>query len=139
MLLIGSHVQTFYVTPRNISPWSSKATSIAAVCGLKDSVERIERGRRITITFSEPVDATTFKDALHDRMTETFSTQEPDLSKMFQVGQPYPLEVVDLSGGSTGTSPIDVLKAYNKERGLALDIPEMEYLVEAYKKVGRVS
>lgn len=54
---------------------------------------------------------------------------------MFTVGQPYPLEVIDLSVGA----PLEVLKAYNKERGLALDLPEMEYLVEAYKKVGRVS
>ena len=109
------------------------------MCGLKDFVERIERGRRITVSFSEPVDTAAFRDALHDRMTENFSTQEPDLNKMFQVGQPYPLEVVDLSGGESKESPIGVLKKYNKERGLALDIPEMEYLVEAYKKVGRVS
>ena len=70
-------------------------------------------------------------------MTETFSTQEPDLSQMFTNGQPFPLEVIDLS--SSAESPIAVLKAYNKERGLALDLPEMEYLVEAYKKVGRVN
>lgn len=68
-------------------------------------------------------------------MTETFSTQQPDLKRMFEVGKPFPLEVVDLSGAE----PLEVLKRYNKERGLALDGPEMEYLVEAYKKVGRVS
>jgi phosphoribosylformylglycinamidine synthase len=28
----------YYVTPRTISPWSSKATSIAHVCGLKSQV-----------------------------------------------------------------------------------------------------
>lgn len=132
-------MQTYYIAPRNISPWSSKATSIAAVCGLRDLVERIERGRRVTVSFSKEVDAAAFRDVLHDRMTETFSTQEPDLEKMFQVGKPYPLEVVDLSGGESGESAIDVLKRYNKERGLALDVPEMEYLVEAYKEVGRVS
>ena len=32
---------------------------------------------------------------------------------------------------------IGALKAYNAERGLALDQPEMEYLVQAYKKLGR--
>jgi len=26
----------YYITPRNISPWSSKATSISHVCGLKE-------------------------------------------------------------------------------------------------------
>src|SRR5690349_1164694 len=39
-------LRTFYVLPRpgTISPWSSKATSIAQVCGLKNVVKRIERG-----------------------------------------------------------------------------------------------
>lgn len=76
-----------------------------------------------------------FKDVLYDRMTETFGTHEPDLSQMFAVGKPFPLEVIELSGDA----PLEILKAYNKKRGLALDLPEMEYLVEAYKKVGRVS
>ncbi|KAG7117238.1 Phosphoribosylformylglycinamidine synthase like protein [Verticillium longisporum] len=40
--------KTYYVTPRNISPWSSKGTSITHVCGLKDQIERIERGQAIT-------------------------------------------------------------------------------------------
>lgn len=76
-----------------------------------------------------------FKDILYDRMTERFSTNEPDLHQMFAVGKPFPLEVIDLSNDA----PLEVLKVYNKKRGLALDLPEMEYLVEAYKKVGRVS
>ena len=67
-------------------------------------------------------------------MTENFGTQEPDLHEMFAVGQPYPLEVIELPE----SAPLDVLKSYNKKRGLALDLPEMEYLVEAYKKIGRV-
>lgn len=43
----------YYVTPRNISPWSSKATCIAYVCGLKEEIRRIERGRVILVQFSE--------------------------------------------------------------------------------------
>ena len=37
---------TFSVTPRigTISPWSSKATSIAWVCGFDQNIKRIERG-----------------------------------------------------------------------------------------------
>jgi len=90
----------------------------------------------VLVRFSELVPQTpAFRDVLYDRMTENFSTEKPDNSLMFAVGQPYPLEVIDLSAGS----PLEVLKEYNKERGLALDLPEMEYLVEAYKKVGRVS
>src|SRR4051812_20615668 len=39
-----SHIQIYHVFPRigTISPWSSKATNIAKVCGLK--IDRIERG-----------------------------------------------------------------------------------------------
>ena len=62
----GSLSQIYYVTPRNISPWSSKATSIAHVCGLKTQVHRIERGRAILVNFAEPFDGrdATFKDVL---------------------------------------------------------------------------
>lgn len=133
----GSLAQIYYVTPRNISPWSSKATSIAYVCGLKEQVERIERGRAILVDFAEAYDGKEipFKDVLYDRMTENISTAEPDLKAMFAEGQPFPLEVIDLS--TEGSNPVEVLKAYNVKRGLALDLPEMEYLVQAYKQLGR--
>ena len=63
--------RVFYVSPRpgTISPWSSKATNIAKVCGL-DRVKRIERGMAITANFMGPVDPTLFTDLLHDRMTQ---------------------------------------------------------------------
>jgi phosphoribosylformylglycinamidine synthase len=133
----GSLSQIYYVTPRNISPWSSKATSIAHVCGLKSQVHRIERGRAILVDFVEPFEGEDipFKHVLYDRMTENISIHEPGLKQMFAEGKPYPLEVVELS--VEGSTPLEVLKAYNKEQGLALDQLEMEYLVEAYKKVGR--
>jgi hypothetical protein len=90
---------------------------------------------RIQLTLSPaPEGKIPFRDVLYDRMTENFGTQVPNLDQMFAVGKPFPLEVIELSEGS----PLDVLKSYNKKRGLALDLPEMEYLVEAYKKVGRV-
>jgi phosphoribosylformylglycinamidine synthase len=64
----GPKSRMFHVTPRNISPWSSKATSIANVCGLKGRVHRLERGRVISVQFSEPSDGTEipFKDLLCD-------------------------------------------------------------------------
>jgi phosphoribosylformylglycinamidine synthase len=130
--------QIYYVTPRNISPWSSKATSIAHVCGLKTQVQRIERGRAIMVEFSDPFQGGNeipFRDALYDRMTEKISTEEPSPAKLFIEGQLYPLEVIDLS--AEGSTPLEILKAYNTERGLALDQPEMEYLVQAYKQLGR--
>jgi phosphoribosylformylglycinamidine synthase len=74
-----------------------------------------------------------FKDVLYDRMTENISSTEPDLDHMFAEGQPFPLEVIDLSAGDA----VDTLKAYNKNRGLALDQLEIEYLVQAYNTLGR--
>jgi phosphoribosylformylglycinamidine synthase len=65
-----------YVVPRKgtISPWSSKATSIAAVCGLKDVVARIERGVLFSLVFDGEYksedDGYPFADVLHDRMTQ---------------------------------------------------------------------
>ena len=136
LLAVTPGTKIYYVTPRNISPWSSKATSIAQVCGLKNQVHRIERGRAIVVAFSDPLEGREipFKDIIYDRMTENISTIEPELQKMFAEGQPVSLEVVNLSSGS---SPIEVLKSYNKKRGLALDQLEMEYLIQAYTKLGR--
>lgn len=129
--------KTWYIVPRNISPWSSKGTSIAHVCGLKDHVERIEMGRAITITFQDAYRAgdILFKDLLSDRMTETMTMSQPDPTSMFQSHQRYPLEIVDIFASSS--SPLDVLRDYNKRRGLALDESEMQYLVEVFKQQGR--
>ena len=133
----GSLSQIYYVTPRNVSPWSSKATSIAEVCGLDNQIHRIERGRAILVDLTEPLEGKgiPFKDVLYDRMTENISTSEPDLNQMFVEGQPFPLEVINLS--AEGSTSIEILKAYNKKRGLALDQLEMEYLVQAYNQLGR--
>jgi phosphoribosylformylglycinamidine synthase len=68
-------------------------------------------------------------------MTEAISSAEPDLTTMFVDGQRYPLEVVDIF--QPGSSPIEILKAYNRKNGLALDESEMQYLVEVFKKQGR--
>lgn len=129
--------KTYYVTPRNISPWSSKGTSITHVCGLKDEIERIERGRAITIEFETAVEDeySPFKDVIYDRMTETFGLDIPSMSTMFVGGQRYPLEIVDIF--APGATPFERLRSYNKEFGLALDDSEMEYLVEVFKRQGR--
>ncbi|KAK1780074.1 CobB/CobQ-like glutamine amidotransferase domain-containing protein [Copromyces sp. CBS 386.78] len=127
----------WYVTPRYLSPWSSKATSIAQVCGYEKEIHRIERGRLIHIEFEQPFNdkTITFRDVLHDRMTETFSADAPNLVTMFAEGQPQTLEVVDIF--APGKDPIQVLQQYNKERGLALDQSEIEYLVEKFSQLGR--
>lgn len=129
--------QTYHVAPRGISPWSSKATSIAQVCGLQDQVFRIERARAVTIEFDQPLEGESipFSSAIHDRMTETISLREPDFALMFAEGQPLPLEVVDIF--APGESPLAVLKDYSLGRGLALDHSEMEYLVQVFSQLRR--
>ena len=132
------NVLTVFITPRYISPWSSKATSIAHVCGMRDSVNRIERGKRLSIAFEKPCSekqTAAFRDILHDRMTEIFGFERPSADDMFAEGTPSPLEVVDIF--ANGKDPLAVLGDYNKEKGLSLDQSEMEYLVGVFKKLGR--
>jgi len=64
------------VFPRKgtISPWSSKATSIAHVCGLKGYVKRIERGVLFSVVFEKEIELDGVfggaDNVLFDRMTQ---------------------------------------------------------------------
>ncbi|RYP49595.1 hypothetical protein DL768_004716 [Monosporascus sp. mg162] len=133
----GSHARKCYVAPRNISPWSSQATNVAHVVGFADQLVRIERGRVVTLAFEEPFDDLShpFRYVLYDRMTENFSLDPPDLAVMFAQGEPAPLKVVDIFSDSQ--DPLQALKDYNKECGLAMDQSEMEYLVQRFSELGR--
>src|SRR5205809_3961595 len=134
-------VSVFYVTPRlgTISPWSSQATGIAHVCGLKNNIKRIERGLKISCLFPEDRGSLGPKalDIIHDRMTQMISTEPPDLLLMFSEHLPLPLESIPLYDGSK--SPSEILGAANKRLGLALDQSEIDYLVDAYASGGPVS
>ena len=79
--------QWLLVAPRagTTSPWSSKATDIAHVCGL-EAIHRIERG----IAFHVMASATLSDDALrrlatplHDRMTETVLLTAAECERLF--------------------------------------------------------
>ncbi|EMC93912.1 hypothetical protein BAUCODRAFT_36364 [Baudoinia panamericana UAMH 10762] len=123
-------VRLFYVYPRpgTISPWSSKATSIAQVCGLGDVVERVERGVLFAATFSQPLEDGKIPnaDALHDRMTESVGSKPPNLHSMFAQLPPKPLRRIQLHGDK------GALREANRTLGLALDDSEMDYLIDAY-------
>ncbi|EXJ91663.1 phosphoribosylformylglycinamidine synthase [Capronia epimyces CBS 606.96] len=150
LLTNGQHVQAqeketssstvLYVVPRpgTISPWSSKATSIAHVCGLQKVVGRIERGLKITVSLDagKSLDDARALDFLHDRMTETISEKEPDLGLLFQHHEPGSLVTYDLYGD--GQSPVKILSDLNTRLGLALDPSEIQYLAEAYSRDGPV-
>ncbi|KAK3941922.1 Phosphoribosylformylglycinamidine synthase [Diplogelasinospora grovesii] len=134
----GANFVEVHITPRNISPWSSQATAIAHVCGLKDQVRRIERGRVITIVYNDKFDGEpdlSFRDVIHDRMTERFDLERPSLDRMFAEDARSPLVVVDIFSDARG--PLAVLQEYNQKMGLALDQWEMEYLVDVFTKLGR--
>jgi phosphoribosylformylglycinamidine synthase len=127
--------QRVLVTPRlgTVSPWSSKASDIAHVCGL-GAVRRIERGALYFIDAGDPLteaELSALGRSLHDRMTETLwrGAIEPDL---FRVAAPRPLRVVAL--GRDGHA---ALARANTELGLALSRDEIGYLVEAFGALGR--
>jgi phosphoribosylformylglycinamidine synthase len=127
--------QRLLVTPRlgTVSPWSSKATDIAHICGL-EAVRRLERGTSFVIEAEEPLTEAELRALgpfLHDRMTETLwaGTLDPDL---FHVAAPRPLEVVAL--GRDGHA---ALARADAELGLALSRDEIDYLVEAFSALGR--
>ena len=132
----NGHVEKFFVTPRTLSPWSSKATNIAQVCGFGDIVERIERGMMVTIVPGGTYDAKLAAELLHDRMTQRLSTEMPKMEEIFAEQVPISAKVIDLY--SKEDTPTEALQAANKDMGLALDESEIEYLVEAYAKHGPI-
>lgn len=127
-----STVPTLTVVPRlgTISPWSSKATEIFALCGLT-MVTRVERGVRWWLKYSDG-DAIAFAEPLlFDRMTETVLATE-SFERLFHKVAPKPLDHIQL-----GDKPVDVLRECNDRLGLALSDDEIDYLVELYARVER--
>ena len=127
---IGDIDETFrLVIPRRgtISPWSSKATDIAAICGLK-KVNRIERGVGYWIESADLDSATAF---IHDRMTEEV-VDSTNVEFLFESQQPGELAVVDILGDGAAS-----LEAANRELGMALTQDEIEYLVDAFTGLER--
>ncbi len=124
------------VTPRpgTISPWSSKATDIAHICGL-DAVHRIERG--IAYLFDIDCDPNdkmiaVIEDAIHDRMTESIMTSAADAGVLFTIAEPANLKSIPL----LEEGPAAIERA-NIELGMALADDEIEYLADAFSVLGR--
>ena len=119
-----------YVTPRlgTTSPWSSKATDIAHTSGLT-AVSRVERA--IAWTVRGAVDRAALAAALADRMTESV-LDALDPATLFAAGAPRPLGHVAL-----GDDPHAALRAADRALGLALAPDEIDYLVAAYRELGR--
>jgi phosphoribosylformylglycinamidine synthase len=131
---LGSvETMTFFVTPRlgTTSPWSSKATDIAHVCGLA-AITRIERSVAYVAT-GAGLSVRALGAVLADRMTESVIVREADLVKVVAPGgAPRPLGFVAL-----GADPIATLTETSARLGLALAGDEIAYLVERYRELGR--
>ncbi|PCN59953.1 phosphoribosylformylglycinamidine synthase [Acinetobacter sp. YT-02] len=119
------------VTPRvgTISPWSSKATDIFANCNTP--VHRLERGVLFTLKGIADV-SNEVKQVLHDRMTESVFNHIDDAAALFVETEPKPLNSIDILGEGKAA----LVKA-NSEFGFALSDEEIDYLTEAFIKLGR--
>ena len=115
------------------SPWSTKATDIAHRCGL-DTVNRIERGTlfRLPAGANDEKMVAIIKPLVHDRMTQTVLNDLEAAKALFAHHPARPLNFADLSRDAK-----QALEKANKELGLALSDFEIEYLIAAYKKLGR--
>ncbi len=120
--------------PGTISPWSSKATDIARVCGL-EAVHRIERGRAWRIAADAPLapaELAALAAPLHDPMTEAVMNDPADAARLFEIHAPKPLGRIAL-----GRDPAAALARANDALGLALSADEIAYLAAVFARLGR--
>ncbi|MGH8203414.1 MAG: phosphoribosylformylglycinamidine synthase, partial [Steroidobacteraceae bacterium] len=125
-----------YTVPRfgTVSPWSSKATDIAHVCGLA-AVRRIERGKAWRIVLDTDRGAKSFAAVaapLFDPMTETLMLDAADAQRLFETHPRGALGRVTL-----GKDPRDALARVNESLGLALSDGEVAYLADVFARLGR--
>ena len=116
--------------PGTISPWSSKATDIALVCGL-DFVRRIERGVQYRFEGTAGAPLAALGTLLHDRMTEAVLESSAAAAALFSTQPPRPLGRIALSGGR------EALVEANRRLALALADDEIDYLLGAFRRLGR--
>jgi phosphoribosylformylglycinamidine synthase len=119
--------------PGTISPWSSKATDIAQVCGLA-AVRRIERGILYTLELARAVPAgrhAALAALLHDRMIEAVFDDIGCAARLFATEPARPLQFISLAAGRSGL--IDA----NRRLGLALADDEVDYLLQTFQRLGR--
>ncbi|MGQ0503480.1 MAG: phosphoribosylformylglycinamidine synthase [Panacagrimonas sp.] len=113
-----------FVVPRlgTLSPWSSKATDIAHVCGLS-GVARIELARVIVPGGVDRLPAAAWNE-LHDPMMESVLTDPEQLNHLFDAQPVRPLRCVPVLAGGR-----EALVDANRDWGLALSDEEIDYLV----------
>ena len=130
------------VMPRlgTVSPWASKATDIAHNCGL--AVQRIERVTEVQLGLKRGLlgagkaltadELAACAALLHDRMTESVAFEREAARHLFDEQPAPPLEHVDVLGQGAAA-----LREANGRFGLALSDDEIDYLVDAFGRLGR--
>ncbi|MBM3872177.1 MAG: phosphoribosylformylglycinamidine synthase [Verrucomicrobia bacterium] len=133
--LVGEvHPRVVAPRPGTLSPWSSKATDIARICGLA-SVRRIERVIAYDLAVAPGTPVTVIDRAmgkLHDRMTQAVFGAVAECEVLFRHESPRPLTAVPVLAQGR-----DALVAANATLGLALAEDEIDYLVNAFRTLGR--
>ncbi len=132
------------VMPRlgTLSPWASKATEIAANCGL-GGLQRLERVTEYRLSVRPGLlggagqalsahELAAVAALLHDRMTESVAFERDAARQLFDAQDAPPLAHVDVLGAGALA-----LQAANAEWGLALSDDEIDYLVEAFSGLQR--
>ena len=120
--------------PGTISPWSSKATDIARVCGLA-AVHRIERGKAWRIAVDReltPAGLANLAAPLFDPMTESLMADAAEAGRLFATHPRGPLGRIVL-----GDAPRGALSRANSELGLAMSDEEIAYLADVFARLGR--
>ena len=127
--------ELFLVVPRlgTVSPWASKATDIAHVCGLS-AVRRVERGIAYRIAGGSAAGALRGPIAalLHDRMTESVLDDPDAADRLFRELPPAPLATVAVLAEGRAA-----LERANAELGLALAPDEIDYLLGVFRRLER--
>ena len=131
----AAHEVTWWVSPRlgTVSPWASKASDIARNCGF--AVQRIERLMEYRLATLQPLtqaQTQALQAQLYDRMTETVWIDVQQAQALFQALPAQDLHFVDIQ-----TQGRSALVQANTDGGLALADDEIDYLLEAFTKLGR--
>ena len=120
--------------PGTISPWSSKATDIVRNCGLT-AISRVERVIVWQVSLSAPIsdESLLALDAhLHDKMTQAVLNDVDEAGCLFSHAEPAPMSRVDVLANGR-----QALAEANTAMGLALAEDEIDYLNEAFTRLGR--
>ncbi len=135
-------VQVVAPRPGTISPWSSKATDIAHICGLAP-VARIERVVEFVLdidnaALTKPLmvlggeQLATIRGKIHDRMTQVVFDSVDACAALFAHAAPKPMSSVPVLAQGRAA-----LVEANTSLGLALADDEIDYLVKNFTALGR--